>query len=308
MAVKTIATFNSLAQCIFPDQARNVNVYQEESGGPFYISKLIDDGVNLVKLWYTGSNGGTPKYIGWTDWRYSPSNSLVVDDSPLTLKKPPTINYPMTHDQIVDLVNSRLKKYNITLEEFTGKYWAGKPYTIHALTLTKIPGAKKRFMENSSNYLMGVTPTISKKPMFVGANLDNIDSDFMKEGRLKASSTYIKYPISFKCFYENIPLYFEDEPEHKVTRLNDIVLCHTVDEINAWFDKFDAIYPRIQDQMKKTEDAFNYVKTNGKPFKDIMKTYQKRTQQYKNARKDYEDMILKQIKTITALDQINNDF
>ena len=309
MAVKTIATFNSLAQCIFPGQARNVNVYQEQSGGPLYISKLIDDGVNLLKLWYTGANNGaTPQYIGWTDWRYNPSNSLVVDDSQPTLKKAPTINYPMTHDQIVDLVNSRLKKYNITLDEFAEQYWAGTPYTIHALNLTKIPNAKKRFMENSANYLMAVTPTISKKPMFIGANLDNIDSDFMKEGRLQASSTYIKYPVSFKCFYNYLPLYFEDSLEHQVTRFHDIVLCHTVDEINSWFDKFDAIYPRIQDQMKKTEDAFNYVKTNGKPYKDIMKTYQKRTQQYKDARKDYEAMILNQIKQITALDQINNDF
>ena len=43
MAIKTIATFNSLAQCIFPDQDRNVNVYCEQNGGPLYISKLIDD-------------------------------------------------------------------------------------------------------------------------------------------------------------------------------------------------------------------------------------------------------------------------
>jgi hypothetical protein len=39
-----------------------------------------------------------------------------------------------------------------------------------------------------------------------------------------------------------------------------------------------------------------------------MKTYTKRTQQYKDARKTYEDMILGQIKRITAIDQINNDF
>ena len=88
----------------------------------------------------------------------------------------------------------------------------------------------------------------------------------------------------------------------------DLVVCRTPEEINAWFDKFDSYYSRLQEQAKITSEVFDYVKTNGKPYKDIMKTYTKRTQQYKDARKNYEDMIIQQIARITKLDKVNDDF
>lgn len=50
------------------------------------------------------------------------------------------------------------------------------------------------------------------------------------------------------------------------------------------------------------------IKTNGKPFKATMKQYAKRDKEWKEARKSYEEMILKQIKRITKLDELEDDF
>jgi hypothetical protein len=125
----------------------------------------------------------------------------------------------------------------------------------------------------------------------------------MYEGNIKASSTYIKVPLSYRLFRDNELNYFEDRYAS-----NDVRILTTPEAINSWFDKFEAYLPRVIAQGKMCADVLAYIKTNGKPFKATMKQYNKRDKEWKEARKNYEDMIIQQIARITKLDKVNDDF
>lgn len=316
MAVKTIHTFKQLYEQIIAGGPDDQNYYGDDAQPDVvYVSKSLNDGANDIKLWYSVTGNGRPVYLGYTSLDYYPSGSLVVDDDKPTIKPKPQYNYPMSHKQILELANSRLAKYGLSMENFSSE-WDDKHKNAKILKLEKIPGCKKRFCYDEPRYcsVCSISYETSPKQVFMGCNLDNVDSDFMKEGRLQASSTYIKIPLAFRLIEEDYAIFYDRNKDHEIKKYGsmgfntDIEVCKTPEEINAWFDKFDAYYPRLQEQAKITSEAFDYVKTNGKPYKEIMKTYTKRTQQYKDARRDYEDMILTQIKRITAIDQINNDF
>lgn len=316
MAVKTIHTFNQMYERIMHGGPDDQNYYGDEAEpNVLYISKALNDGANDIKLWYSVTGNGRPVYLGYTSLNYYPHGSLIVDDVKPVIKPKPQYNYPMSHKQILELANSRLAKYGLSMENFSSE-WNEKHTNAKILKLEKIPGCKKRFCYDDPRYcsICSISYETSPKQIFIGCNLDNVDSDFMKEGRLKASSTYIKIPLAFRLIENDYAIFYDRNKDHEWKKYGSIcydyeqTICKTPEEINAWFDKFDAYYNRLQEQAKITSEAFDYVKTNGKPYKDIMKTYTKRTQQYKDARKDYEDMILTQIKRITALDQINNDF
>lgn len=316
MAVKTIHTFTQLYEQIIHDGPEDQNYYGDEAQPDVvYVSKELNDGANDIKLWYSVTGGGRPVYLGYTALNYYPGHTLVVDDDKPTIKPKPQYNYPMSHKQILELANSRLAKYGLSMENFSSQ-WNDKHTNSKILKLEKIPGCKKRFCYDQPRYcsVCSISYETSPKQVFLGCNLDDVDSDFMKEGRLQASSTYIKIPLAFRLIEEDYAIFYDRNKDHEIKKFGsdsfntDIEVCKTPEEINAWFDKFDAYYPRLQEQAKITAEAFDYVKTNGKPYKEIMKTYTKRTQQYKDARRDYEDMILTQIKRITAIDQIHNDF
>ena len=61
-------------------------------------------------------------------------------------------------------------------------------------------------------------------------------------------------------------------------------------------------------QGERCAEVYDFIKTNGKPYKATMKQYSKRDKEWKEARKSYEEMILKQIKRITKLDELEEDF
>lgn len=316
MAVKTIHAFKQLCERIIMNGPEDQNYYSDEAQPDVvYISKALNDGANDIKLWYSVTGNGRPVYLGYTGLNYFPNGSLIVDDTKPTIKPKPQWNYPMSHKQILDLANSRLAKYGLSMENFSSQ-WNDKHKNSKILKLENIPGCKKRFCYDQPRYcsVCSISYETSPKQVFFGCNLDDVDSDFMKEGRLQASSTYIKIPLAFRLIEDDYAIFYDRNKEHEWNKYGSIAynlrlaVCRTPEEINAWFDKFDAYYSRLQEQAKITSEVFDYVKTNGKPYKDIMKTYTKRTQQYKDARKNYEDMILGQIKRITALDKINNDF
>jgi hypothetical protein len=137
----------------------------------------------------------------------------------------------------------------------------------------------------------------------IAAKLDDIESEFLREGNIQASSTYIKIPMAFHLISENVL----NGWEHTCCTVPFIV-CSTPEEINAWFDKFEAYLPRVIAQGKMCADVLAYIKTNGKPFKETMKKYAKRDKEWKEARKNYENMIIQQIARITKLDKVNEDF
>ena len=138
----------------------------------------------------------------------------------------------------------------------------------------------------------------------IACNLDDVETEFMREGNVKASSTYIKVPLSYRLFRSNELWHFDNEYVYD----NDVEILTTPEEINAWFDKFEAYLPRVIAQGKMCADVLAYIKTNGKPFKETMKKYAKRDKEWKEARKNYEDMIIQQIARITKLDKISDDF
>lgn len=222
-----------------------------------------------------------------------------------TNTKPKTYN--MNIADIETLTNARLAKNGMKLIDYTDNKGEPYQYDYKVVKGEDIPNFKKQFCYFRGGWAGECLCGLSKdpqRPALICAEINDIDSDFMSEGNLQASSTYIKHPLSFHLFQNGDLQNFDMGYACGVP----VEILTTEDEINAWFDKFDAIYPRLQAQNTMVAEVYKNVKELGKPYKDIMKTYQKRTNEYKEARKNYEEMILNQIKRITAVDQINNDF
>jgi hypothetical protein len=211
--------------------------------------------------------------------------------------------FNMNIADIEALANARLAKNGLALKS----YHEDPDWDFKCVKGEDIPNFTKRFCYFREGFagecLCGLSMQ-SGKPALICADINDIDSDFMSEGNLQASSTYIKHPLAFHLFRFGDLMHFDQGLCFGVP----VEVLTTEDEINAWFDKFDTIYPRLQAQNTMVAEVYKNVKELGKPYKDIMKTYQKRTNEYKEARKNYEEMILNQIKRITAVDQINNDF
>lgn len=214
--------------------------------------------------------------------------------------------YNMTESEVKNLVEERLSRLNLSLNTYKFEVPWDNINDYKAVKLEEIPKCKKQFcyirdVFHGENILgLSLDP---QKPCMIAAKLDDIESEFLREGNIKASSTYIKIPMAFHLISEGV--------------LNDwevncctvpFIVCSTPEEINTWFDKFEAYYPRLIKQGERCAEVLNFVKTNGKPFKATMKQYTKRDKEWKEARKSYEEMILKQIKRITKLDELENDF
>ena len=214
--------------------------------------------------------------------------------------------YNMTESEVKNLVEERLSKLNLSLSTYKFEVpWDNINY-YQAVKLEEIPKYKKQFcyirdIFHGENVLgISLDP---KKPCMIAANLDDIESEFLREGNIKASSTYIKIPLAFHLISERVLNDWEDN-----CCTIPFIVCSTPEEINAWFDKFEAYYPRLVKQGERCAEVLNFIKTNGKPFKATMKQYAKRDKEWKEARKSYEEMILKQIKRITKLDELEDDF
>ena len=238
-------------------------------------------------------------------------NNSIATGQPINLAQvfqTPKANktYNMNIADIEALTNSRLSKHGMTLKDYQyGEPGYGFPFK--GVKGEDIPNFTKRFCyfrEGWAGEMLCGLSVDPNRPALIATVLDDIDSDFMSEGNVQASSTYIKHPLSFHLFQEND---LRDFDLGYCCGIEAKILT-TEDEINRWFDQFDSLYPRLQQQNKMVSEAYKNVKEKGKPFKDIMKTYAKRTKEYKEARKNYEAMILNEISKITAVDQINNDF
>lgn len=215
--------------------------------------------------------------------------------------------YTMTDSEVKNLVEERLSKLNLSLSTFKFENAWNTVDTYQAVKLEEIPKCKKQFcyirgdVFHGENILgLSLDP---QKPCMIAAKLDDIESEFLKEGNIQASSTYIKIPMAFHLISERVLSGWED-----TCCSVPFIVCSTPEEINAWFDKFETYYPRLVKQGERCAEVLNFVKTNGKPFKATMKQYAKRDKEWKEARKSYEEMILKQIKRITKLDELEDDF
>lgn len=215
-------------------------------------------------------------------------------------------NYTMTESEVKNLVEERLSKLNLSLSTYKFENAWNNIDVYQAVKLEEIPKCKKQFcyirdVFHGENILgLSLDP---QKPCMIAAKLDDIESEFLREGNIQASSTYIKIPMAFHLISERVLSGWEN-----TCCSVPFIVCSTPEEINAWFDKFEAYYPRLVKQGERCAEVLNFVKTNGKPFKATMKQYAKRDKEWKEARKSYEEMILKQIKRITKLDELEDDF
>ena len=218
------------------------------------------------------------------------------------------LTYNMSAQDVEQLVTDRLSKLNLTLETLKTEPDCNVKYTTYqGLRMETLPNMRKQYCYARDGWFTGelilglyLDP---KRPCMIACDLNNVKTAFMYEGNIKASSTYIKVPLSYRLFRVNALNYFENCLSN-----NNAQILSTPKAINEWFDKFETYLPRVISQGKMCADVLAYIKTNGKPFKDTMKQYNKRDKEWKEARKNYEDMIIQQISRITKLDKVNDDF
>lgn len=236
----------------------------------------------------------------------------ATGNGPITLnfnnKNKKNLTYNMSVQDVEQLVTDRLSKLNLSLETLkTEPDWNGKYITYQGLRMETLPNMRKQYCYAhdgcfTGELILGLSLD-PKRPCMIACDLDNVETEFMYEGNIKASSTYIKVPLSYRLFREYELNHFEESYAS-----NDTQILSTPEAINEWFDKFEAYLPRVIAQGKMCADVLAYIKTNGKPFKATMKQYNKRDKEWKEARKNYEDMIIQQIARITKLDKVNDDF
>lgn len=258
------------------------------------------------------ANGPTPNSIFQMAQQFAQQVAGAAGNGPITLnlhnKQKQGLTYNMSAQDVEQLVTDRLSKLNLTLETLkTEPDWNGKYTTYQGLRMETLPNMRKQYCYARDGWFTGELilglSLDPKRPCMIACDLDNVETEFMYEGNIKASSTYIKVPLSYRLFRDNELNYFEDRYAS-----NDVHILSTPEAINEWFDKFEAYLPRVISQGKMCADVLAYIKTNGKPFKDTMKQYNKRDKEWKEARKNYEDMIIQQISRITKLDKVNDDF
>lgn len=158
------------------------------------------------------------------------------------------------------------------------------------------------------------------QPRVIALNLDAVDINFEKDWhRLdKMSSTYIKAPIAIavKSVYNAMTSTDQNLFNLKNTRhfgiLSQLMIPESdfnyltltsVDEVNAWFDKFEKLKDYFIRQGNEVVKIKAEIKSEGKQFKDIIKTTTDRKAK-KQARQDYEDMIKRKLLRITKKEQI----
>lgn len=257
-------------------------------------------------------NGPIPSSIIQMAQQFYQQVAGATGNGPITLnlhnKRKQGFTYNMSAQDVEQLVTDRLSKLNLSLETLKTKPdWNGKYITYQGLRMETLPNMRKQYCYARYGWFTGELilglSLDPKRPCMIACNLDNVETEFMYEGNIKASSTYIKVPLSYRLFRDNELNDFEDRYES-----NDAQILSTPEAINEWFDKFEAYLPRVIAQGKMCADVLAYIKTNGKPFKDTMKQYNKRDKEWKDARKNYEDMIIQQIARITKLYQVNDDF
>ena len=173
-----------------------------------------------------------------------------------------------------------------------------------------------RFWNGSELKLIGG----NTQPRVVALNLDAVDVKFEKDWHSldKMSSTYIKAPIAIavKSVYNAMISTDQNLNNIRNTRHFGIlsklikpesdfnyVILTSVDEVNAWFDKMEKLKDYFIRQGNEVVKIKAEIKTEGKQFKDIIKTTTD-SKAKKQARQDYEDMIKRKLLRITKKEQI----
>lgn len=257
-------------------------------------------------------NGPIPNSIMQMAQQFAQQVAGNTGNGPIILnfhnKLKQSLTYNMSAQDVEQLVTDRLSKLNLALENLkTEPDWYGNTTAYQGVRMETLPNMRKQYCYARDGWFTGELilglSLDSKHPCMIACDLDDVETEFMYEGNIKASSTYIKVPLAHRLFHECELLNFEERYAS-----NDTHILSTPEAINDWFDKFEAYLPRVIAQGKMCADVLAYIKTNGKPFKDTMKQYNKRDKEWKEARKNYEDMIIQQISRITKLDKVNDDF
>lgn len=132
-----------------------------------------------------------------------------------------------------------------------------------------------------------------------------LNLSFMREGTLKASSTYLKLPIAASMYTGSYLTFFTALEDSDFRDDFPIKVLRTKEEIDEWFDEIlPAEIEIMRTQEKELAEALKKINTEGKPFKDIIKQYGKSSTQGKEARAAYENMILAIMNKLTKREAI----
>lgn len=183
-------------------------------------------------------------------------------------------------------------------------------------------GFSKKFGNNDgSPSIIAVTQPQYTKPAWYGSRYQGVKDDepcallvcdfdilnlsFMREGTLKASSTYLKLPIAASKYTSSYWSFFKFLEDGKVANDYPIKALKTKKEIDEWFDEvLPAEIEFMRTQEKELSEALKKIKTEGKPYKDIIKQYGKSSTQGREARATYENMILAVMNKLTKREAI----
>lgn len=136
-------------------------------------------------------------------------------------------------------------------------------------------------------------------------DFDILNLTFMREGTLKASSTYLKLPIATNQWTSTWYSFFRIFNSGKQADDYPIKALRTKKEIDEWFDEtLPAEIEFMRTQEKELSEALKKIKTEGKPYKDIIKQYGKSSTQGREARATYENMILAVMNKLTKREAI----
>ena len=132
-----------------------------------------------------------------------------------------------------------------------------------------------------------------------------LNLSFMREGTLKASSTYLKLPIAASTYTSSCLTFFTALEDSDFRDDFPIKVLRTKEEIDEWFDEIlPAEIKIMRTQEKELAEALKKINTEGKPYKDIIKQYGKSSTQGKEARASYENMILAIMNKLTKREAI----
>ena len=136
-------------------------------------------------------------------------------------------------------------------------------------------------------------------------DFDILNLTFMREGTLKASSTYLKLPIATNQWTNSYYSFYRIFNSGKQADDYPIKALKTKKEIDEWFDEvLPTEIEFMRTQEKELSEALKKIKTEGKPYKNIIKQYGKSSTQGREARATYENMILAVMNKLTKREAI----
>lgn len=136
-------------------------------------------------------------------------------------------------------------------------------------------------------------------------DFDILNLSFMREGTLKASSTYLKLPIAASDYTGSYYNFFRALEPGKQADNFPIKVLKTKKEIDEWFDEIlPAEIEFMRTQEKELSEALKKIKVEGKPYKEIIKQYGKSSTKGKEARATYENLILAIMNKLTKREAI----